>query len=101
MRLYKHGPKTLTELSELHGVSPPSMSKSVNRLTSAGYALRGRDPKDKRKVLFSATPEGEKFAGAARAQRNAWLNDQLNVLSQRELAAIERAIVSLNRIADL
>ena len=99
MRLHKQGPKSLTELSELHGVSPASMSKSVNRLTSAGYALRSRDPEDKRKVLFSTTAEGDKVARAARAERNAWLSDQLNALSRQDRTVIERAIAALNKIA--
>src|ERR1700744_4861170 len=56
-RLYKHGPQTLTELSEHARVSPASMSQTVNRLPSAGYAVRARDSGDRRKVLFSATAE--------------------------------------------
>ncbi|WP_078947941.1 MarR family transcriptional regulator [Streptomyces griseus] len=55
--------------SERGGVSPASMSQTVNRLTSAGYAVRSRDPDDRRKVLFSATEEGRParlhHAGAA------------------------------------
>src|ERR1700728_4225798 len=47
-RLHKHGPQTLTELSEHDRVSPASMSQTVNRLTSAGYAVRARDPGDGR-----------------------------------------------------
>src|ERR1700734_761189 len=52
--LHKHGPQTLTELSEHDRVSPASMSQTVNRLTSAGYAVRAREPHDRRKVLCSA-----------------------------------------------
>src|ERR1700746_1282497 len=58
-RLHKHGPQTLTELSERDRVSPASMSQTVNRLTAAGYAVRTRDPDDGRKVLFIATAEGD------------------------------------------
>src|ERR1700728_4172010 len=47
-RLHKHGPQTLTELSEHDRVSPASMSQTVNRLTSAGYGVRARDPGDGR-----------------------------------------------------
>src|SRR6204780_2859693 len=79
-RLHKHGPQTLTELSEHDRVSPASMSQTVNRLTSAGYAVRTRDPDDRRKVLFSATAEGDELASAARAQRNAWLDQRLKAL---------------------
>src|ERR1700712_3525736 len=55
-RLYKNGPQTLTQLSDHDQVAPASMSQSVNRLTSAGYAVRTPDPDDRRKVLFSPTP---------------------------------------------
>lgn len=99
-RLHKRGPQTLTELSEHDRVSPASMSQIVNRLTSAGYAVRARDPGDGRKVLFSATPAGDEFASEARAQRNAWLDDRLSVLSADDRAVIARATVLLSGIAD-
>jgi DNA-binding MarR family transcriptional regulator len=66
IRLYKTGPQTLTELSEHDHGAPASMSQSVNRLTSAGYAIRTPDPNDRRKVLFSTTPEGAELAAATR-----------------------------------
>ena len=99
-RLHKHGPQTLTELSEHDRVSPASMSQTVNRLTSAGYAVRTRDPDDRRKVLFRATAEGDELASAARAQRNAWLDQRLRALSAEDRAVIARATVLLSRIAD-
>jgi DNA-binding MarR family transcriptional regulator len=99
-RLHKHGPQTLTELSEHDRVSPASMSQTVNRLTSAGYAARTRDPDDRRKVLFSATSEGDELASAARAQRNAWLDQRLQALSAEDRAVIARATALLSSIAD-
>jgi DNA-binding MarR family transcriptional regulator len=99
-RLHKHGPQTLTELSEHDRVSPASMSQTVNRLTSAGYAVRTRDPDDRRKVLFRATAEGDELASAARAQRNAWLDQRLRALSAEDRAVIARATVLLGSIAD-
>jgi DNA-binding MarR family transcriptional regulator len=99
-RLHKHGPQTLTELSQHDRVSPASMSQTVNRLTSAGYAVRTRDPGDRRKVIFSATAEGDELASAARAQRNAWLDQRLQALSAGDRAAIARAMALLSAIAD-
>ena len=98
-RLHKHGPQTLTELSEHARVSPASMSQTVNRLTSAGYAVRTRDPDDRRKVLFSTTAEGDELASAARAQRNAWLDQRLQALSAEDRAVIARATALLSRLA--
>lgn len=98
--LHKHGPLTLTELSDYDRVSPASMSQTVNRLTSAGYAVRSRDPKDGRKVLFSATTEGDALAGAAKMQRNAWLDERLDALSAADRAVIARAATLFAKIAD-
>ncbi|MGD0559510.1 MAG: MarR family transcriptional regulator [Streptosporangiaceae bacterium] len=99
-RLQKHGPQTLTELSELDRVSPASMSQTVNRLTSAGYAVRTRDRDDRRKVLFSTTAEGNELASAARVQRTAWLDQRLQSLSAEDRAVMARAAALLSTIAD-
>jgi DNA-binding MarR family transcriptional regulator len=76
------------------------MSQIVNRLTSAGYAVRARDPDDRRKVLFSTTAEGNHVASAARAQRNAWLDERLRSLPADDRAVIARAMDLLSGIAD-
>src|ERR1700734_1040069 len=99
-RLHKRGPQSLTELSEHDRVSPASMSQTVNRLTSAGYAVRTSDPDDRRKVLFSTTAEGDELASAARAQRSAWLDQRLQALSAEDRAVIARAAALLITIAD-
>jgi DNA-binding MarR family transcriptional regulator len=99
-RLHKAGPQSLTELSEYDRVSPASMSQTVNRLTSAGYAIRTPDPDDRRRVLFSVTPEGDELAGAAKEQRNAWLDEQLRALSAEDRVVIARAAALFARIAD-
>ncbi len=99
-RLHKDGPQTLTQLSEHDRVAPGSMSQSVNRLTSAGYAIRTPDPSDRRKVLFSTTPDGAEIARAARRQRNAWLEARLQGLPPEDQDAIARACAVLGTIAD-
>jgi DNA-binding MarR family transcriptional regulator len=98
--LHKRGPQTLTELSEADRVSPASMSQTVNRLTSAGYAVRTRDPDDRRKVRFSVTAKGDELARATRDRRNAWLDQRLQVLSADDRATIARATALLRAIAD-
>lgn len=97
--LQKHGPHSLTELSERGHVAPATMSQSVNRLTSAGYAVRVSDPHDRRKVLFRTTPEGDELALATRSRRNAWLNARLHELGPEDQNAIIRACQLLSDIA--
>ncbi|WP_161580458.1 MarR family transcriptional regulator [Subtercola vilae] len=98
--LHKHGPRTLTELSEMAQVAPASMTQSVNRLTSAGYAVRSPDPNDRRKVLFTATAAGAEVALANSAQRNAWLDAQLENFSPEDQRVIAHAFELLNRVAE-
>jgi DNA-binding MarR family transcriptional regulator len=62
--------------------------------------VRTRDPGDRRKVLFSTTAEGDEFASAARARRNAWLDQRLQALSAEDRAVIARATALLSSIAD-
>ncbi|TGD87119.1 MarR family transcriptional regulator [Mycolicibacterium sp. CH28] len=100
VRLYKYGPQTLTQLSTHDRVAPASMSQSVNRLTSAGYATRTPDPDDGRRILIGVTAEGAKLAVATRNQRNAWLESRLDALAPADRAAIARACVLLDSIAE-
>ena len=97
--LEKNGPHTLTQLSEAAHVAPASMSQSVNRLTSAGYAIRTPDPTDRRKVLFSTTPQGAELSLATRVQRNAWLEAQVRGLAPEDRNVLKRACALLDDIA--
>ncbi|MFD1276728.1 hypothetical protein ACFQ51_48140 [Streptomyces kaempferi] len=50
-------------------------------------------------MLFRATAEGDELSGATRAQRNAWLDEQLRALSADDRAVIARAAALLSDIA--
>ncbi|WP_457574522.1 MarR family winged helix-turn-helix transcriptional regulator [Desulfolithobacter sp.] len=48
---------TLTELADLLGVSPPSVSVMVERLVDKGLLVRERSTADRRKVVISLSPD--------------------------------------------
>ena len=98
--LDKRGPHTLTELSEAAQVAPASMSQTVNRLTSAGYAVRTPDAQDRRKVLIGVTATGAELSLTTRRQRNAWLQAQVQSLTDEDRDVIIRACEILGDIAD-
>ena len=98
--LEKNGPHTLTELSDAAHVAPASMSQSVNRLTSGGYAVRTPDAADRRKVLFSSTPAGAELSRATRTLRNAWFESKVRSLAPQDQEVLARASVLLGDIAD-
>jgi DNA-binding MarR family transcriptional regulator len=99
-RLEKLGPQSLKALSDYDRVTPASMSQIVNRLAASGYASRSNDPEDGRRVLFTATAEGAELAVAEGARRQAWLEGQLEELSDDELSTLARAATLLQRMAD-
>ena len=56
LAVQRHGPVSITELSHLLGVSPPSASNMVERLVEKGILIREPSPDDRRKVVISVSP---------------------------------------------
>lgn len=52
------GPQTISDLSKKIGVDPSTLVPSVDALERKGFALRGRDPNDRRRVPLSLTDKG-------------------------------------------
>ncbi len=49
-----------SEIAQALGISPPSVTRFINGLEAAGWVQREMDPEDRRSVLVSLTPEGER-----------------------------------------
>lgn len=60
MSIYKHGEISMTELSALTMVSPPSASAMVDRLVEKGILVREHSAQDRRKVLVKISPTAVK-----------------------------------------
>lgn len=100
VQLQKHGPLSLSDLSERARVTPGSMSQTVNRLGKGGYTVRTRDTEDRRRVLFTLTAQGAAMATAARGHRETWMENRLGALDARERAVLAEAAALLLAIAD-
>jgi DNA-binding MarR family transcriptional regulator len=98
-QLRKKGPQTLKSLSNLTHVTPGSMSQTVNRLTSDGYAIRVSDPTDGRKVLFEPTSKGLEVEAITMAQGVSWLDSEIERLTDAERDVLKQATDLLKRIA--
>jgi len=57
MSIYNSGQVTMTELSALTKVSPPSASAMVDRLVEKGVLVREHSSEDRRKVLVKISPK--------------------------------------------
>jgi len=88
----------LRELAARERVSPPAMTKHVDRLERDGLVARTPSAEDRRRVGVSLTGEGQRVLRRVRSRRTAWLAQRLRGLSPEELAAIEAAVEPLRRL---
>jgi DNA-binding MarR family transcriptional regulator len=93
------GPLSLGRLAEAERVRPPTMTRTVQGLESAGLIRREQDPADKRVVNIEATRKGIEVLQAARARRVAALASSLEGLGEGDLGTLERAADLLARLA--
>jgi DNA-binding MarR family transcriptional regulator len=88
----------LRELAARERVSPPAMTKHVDRLERDGLVARTQSAEDRRRVGVSLTEEGQRVLRRVRSRRTAWLAQRLRGLSPEELAAVEAAVEPLRRL---
>jgi DNA-binding MarR family transcriptional regulator len=98
--LASHGSLTLTELSELERITPPSMTRTVSQLVDEGFIARTPSAEDGRKVLLELTDSGRQLASETRRRRDAWFSHRLEGLTAEERARLRAAVPVLRKLAD-
>jgi DNA-binding MarR family transcriptional regulator len=94
----RQGPLTLGELAAREHVAPPSITKAVEKLVTAGLVTRVPDATDRRVVRVRVTAAGRRRMAQIRSRRTAWLADRLAALSPADLAALDAATDVLERL---
>ncbi len=97
--VHVHGPLTLGALAELEGVSPPTVTRVVNRLEADGLLERIVDPDDKRVCRVATTNSGDSLLDASRERKTAWLAERLAALDAEQLAHLAAAAVVLEQLS--
>lgn len=97
--LDRHGCLTPGELAVHERVQPPSMTRLVATLETAGLVTRTAHPTDGRQVLLAVSPAGTSMLRADRRRRDAWLAQRLRSLEPRDLAVLREAAAVLDRLA--
>jgi DNA-binding MarR family transcriptional regulator len=92
------GSITLGELAEREHVTPPTITRVVEKLEARGLVARCVDPQDRRVVRLQVTPAGEEHLEATRTRRTAWLAARLQELSDQDLAALAAGAEVLDRL---
>jgi DNA-binding MarR family transcriptional regulator len=79
---------TLRELAEAQGVSPPTMSRTVNVLVTRGWLTRTPSEQDRREVQIDLAPRGQEVFEEARSRVQARIAELLVPLSTGDIDAM-------------
>jgi DNA-binding MarR family transcriptional regulator len=99
--LERTGPRRITDLAFVEGVTQPAMTSLVNALERAELVERAHDPSDKRVALIALTRAG---AGVLRTKRRAGskaVAHLIDKLSPAEVQALANALPALLRVREL
>lgn len=97
--VHVHGPMTLGALADHEGVSPPTVTKVVNRLEEHDLVERTVDEADRRVCRVVTTSAGEALLDSSRERKNAWLVELLAALDDEQLARLAGAADVLDVLA--
>lgn len=93
------GSMRLTDLARAEQVRPPTMTKVVSGLESAGLARRVPEPADARAVRVEATARGTRLLVEGRSRRVARLTAGLSTLLPEELDVLSHAAALMQRVS--
>ena len=95
----RNGPLTLGAVAEIEHVSPPTITKIVEKLEELALIERQSDPQDRRRTLAAATPAGLDLLAEARARKNAILVTRLAELAPADIEKLADALDALDHLA--
>ncbi len=87
-----------SELAEIEGVSRPAISRILNALEGLGLVRRERSIEDRRRVQVHATAAGHELMEAGRRRRVTRIAAELEGLSAKDLATLDRATRALQKL---
>ena len=93
------GPRRITELAEMEGVSQPSMSGVVSGLERAGLVERHPDEQERRVVLVAITTSGRRYLVQRRRSSAEMLGRLIATLDDGEARALLGAVPVLERLS--
>lgn len=99
--LDRTGPRRITELARIAGITQPSVTSLVTTLERAGYAERRNDPADKRVVLVAITPAGSDYLRARRRRNVEAFTELIAELPPDEAAALTAATPAIEHLSEL
>ena len=99
--LERTGPRRITDLSVIEGVSQPAMTVLIRLLEEAGMVKRSADPADKRVALVAVTKTGASYVRTRRRAGADAFVELVKKLTDDEVASLIAAIPALERLREL
>jgi DNA-binding MarR family transcriptional regulator len=99
--LEQGGPRRMTDLAVVEGITQPSMTALVGQLERLGLAERRRDPRDGRGVLVAITSAGRAYTRSHRRAGSEALASLIGHLPSTDAAALAAAAPAVLRLAHL
>jgi DNA-binding MarR family transcriptional regulator len=96
--LDRHGAMTPGELAAHEKVQPPSLTRTLSGLEAKGLVIRSPHPTDGRQQIIAPTPMGRSLLREDRRRREAWLVQQLMVLTAEERELLRAALPVLEKL---
>lgn len=95
------GPRRITDLAVIEGVTQPSMTALVTALERSGLVERQREPQDQRVVLVALTDAGVDYLRARRRAGAEAFAMLIHKLPPQDAAALQAAAPSLRHLREL
>jgi len=99
--LDRTGPRRITDLAVIEGVTQPAMTVLVRVLEESGLVERRGDPSDKRVTLVSLTEAGVSYVRARRQAGVQAFARLIDKLTDDEVEALMAALPALQHLAAL
>jgi len=97
LRRVSKGIDSVSDLAAAKHISKPSISRTVDALVDRGLMNRAQDPKDRRQIRLSLTPEGEILLQTVFSSVRTWMAVKLGNLEAGELINIREALAALRK----
>jgi DNA-binding MarR family transcriptional regulator len=99
--LDRTGPRRITDLAAVEGVTQPSMTVLVSGLERSGLVERRADPTDGRVALVTVTEAGSDYIRARRRAAAEGFGQLIDKLPPDEAATLAAAVPALERLREL
>jgi len=98
--LQKEGPSRATDMADLLGLAPRTVTEGLDGLERDGLVRRDPDPDDRRAKRVSLTPEGRKAIAATEPLRIRLVERIFGTLDAEDLAHLDRILGRLSEALD-